>query len=376
VTEWSRLVRASVHGLQAYQPGPSLAELEERHGGAVVRLDRNEDLFPPIPGMREAVEAELGNVWRYPDESYGEFRTAVASEVGTTSDRIVPAHGIQTLIGILASLLLDPGDSVVVAHPSYGLYAQASAARGATVLRVPLRDLSIDFEAVAAAADESSAKVVWICDPNNPTGSLAARDDWEAFLDALPDGCVVVADEAYADYVEPQWRLGRELDVEAGRPVVVLRTLSKLYGIAGLRLGYAVADPELAHYLDVIQEPFNVNRAALAAGLVCIARPELIEERRQAVADAREHLLDLLRRGGLEPRPSHTNFVLVETGVDGATLAAAVAEEGLLLRPGGEWGLDEYVRITVGPVPLMERAAEAVGRARRRALDGVLGLPI
>jgi histidinol-phosphate aminotransferase len=239
------------------------------------------------------------------------------------------------------------------------------------VLRVPLRDLSIDFEGVAATAEESSAKIVWICDPNNPTGSLASRGEWEAFLDALPDGCVVVADEAYADYVEPRLRLGRELDVEAGRPVVVLRTLSKLFGIAGLRLGYAVADSELAHYLDVIQEPFNVNRAALAAGLVCIARPELIEERRQAVAAARELLSDHLRRDGLEPRPSHTNFVLVETGVDGATLAGAVAEEGLLLRPGGEWGLDDYVRITVGPAPLMERAAEAIGRTRQRLIDFV-----
>jgi histidinol-phosphate aminotransferase len=369
VTDWSRLVRASLHDLRAYQPGPSLAELEARHGRAVVRLDRNEDLFPPMGGMREAVEAELANVWRYPDESYGEFRTAVASAIGTTPDRIVPAHGIQTLIGILASLLLDPGDSVVVPQPSYGLYAQACAARGVTVVRVPLRDLRIDFEAVAAAASESDAKVVWICDPNNPTGSLASRDEWEALLDALPGGCAVVADEAYADYAEPQLRLGRERDVEAGRPVVVLRTLSKLFGIAGLRLGYAVADPQLAYYLDVIQEPFNVNRAALAAGIVCIGQPDLIEERRQAVADARELLIELLRRDGLEPLPSHANFVCVETGIDGATLAGAVAEEGLLLRPGGEWGLEEYVRITVGPPELMERAAEAIGRARERLLE-------
>ena len=178
-----------------------------------------------------------------------------------------------------------------------------------------------------------------------------------------------MADEAYADYVDPAYRIHRERDVEAGRPVVVLHTLSKLFGIAGLRLGYAIADPELARYLDVMQEPFNVNRAALAAGRVCLAHPELIEQRRLAVAEARELLSDRLRAIGLEPFPSQANFVLVQTGVDDAALAQRVAEEGLLVRAGGEYGLDGCVRITVGPVQLMERVAEAVGRARSALLQ-------
>src|SRR5690242_19140132 len=206
-----------------------MAELEARYGRAVVRLNRNEDLFPPLPGVREAVEAELPNVWMYPEESYGEFRSAVADVLGTTADRIVPAHGTQALIGTIAGLFLDPGDTVIVPAPTYGLYAQTSATRGATVSRVPLRDLRIDLAGVAAQAEKERAKVVWICDPNNPTGSLSERAEWERFLDAVPDGCVVVADEAYADYVDPALRLHRERDVAAGRPLVVLHTLSKLF---------------------------------------------------------------------------------------------------------------------------------------------------
>ena len=345
-----------------------MPELEERYGRELVRLNRNEDLFPPVPGMREAVEAELPNVWMYPEESYDEFRIAVARRLGTTPERIVPAHGSQALVGTLAGLFLDPGDVAVTSRPTYGLYAKASAARGATVQSVPLRELRVDFEALASAAAASGAKVVWICDPNNPTGSLANADEWHAFLDALPEGCVVVADEAYADYVDPERRIQRARDVEAGRRVVVLRTLSKLFGIAGLRLGYAVADPQLAHYLDVMQEPYNVNRSALAAGRVCLAQPALVEERRLAVADARSVLCERLRTAGLEPLPSQTNFVLVRTGVDDAALAAAVAGEGLLVRAGGEYGLDGYVRITVGPTPLMERVADALGRARAQLL--------
>src|SRR4051812_15731362 len=341
-----------------------MAELEERYGRAVIRLNRNEDLFPPLGGVREAVEAELSNLWMYPEESYSEFRGDVAEWLGTTADRIVPAHGTQALIGTLAGLFLDPGDAVVVPQPTYGLYAQVSTTRGANVHSVPLRELRIDLDAVAATAADVGAKVVWICDPNNPTGALAEDAEWRAFLEALPSNCIVLADEAYGDYVDLPLRLHRERDVEAGRPLVVLHTLSKLFGIAGLRLGYAIADPELARYLDVMQEPFNVNRAALAAGRVCLAHPELIEERRLAVAEARELLCERLRAAGLEPLPSQANFVLVRAGVDDAALAQAVAEEGLLVRAGGEYGLDGHVRVTVGPAPLMERVADALGRAR------------
>jgi histidinol-phosphate aminotransferase len=285
VTDWASLVRPSLHGLEPYHPGPSVDELRRAYGvGEIVRLNRNEDLFEPFPEWREAVTAELENVWMYPEESYSALRETLADWTGTTPDRIVPAHGSQALIGTVATLFLDPGDAVVVPQPTYGLYAQASAARGAIVHRVPLRDLRIDLEALAETARETGARLVWVCDPNNPTGSLARAGEWRSFLDALPEGCIAVVDEAYADYVEPASRLGRERDVEAGRPLAVLRTLSKLFGLAGLRLGYAIVDPELARFLNVVQEPFNVNRAALAAGRACLSRADLIEDRRRAVA--------------------------------------------------------------------------------------------
>jgi histidinol-phosphate aminotransferase len=365
VTDWASLVRPSLHGLDPYHPGPSVNELRRAYGvDEIVRLNRNEDLFEPFPEWREAVTAELDNIWMYPEESYSELREALAAWIGTTSDRIVLAHGTQALIGTVATLFLDPGDHVVVPRPSYGLYAQASAARGAIVHRVPLRDLRIDFEALADTARETAARLVWVCDPNNPTGSLARADEWRAFLDGLPEGCVVIVDEAYADYGEPSLQLERERDVEAGRPVAVLRTLSKLFGLAGLRLGYAVVDVELAHFINVVQEPFNVNRAALAAGRACLSRVELVEERRRAVAAARDLLCLRLVEAGVEPVPSQTNFVLVRVGGDDRALARTLAEEdGLLVRTGSEYGLDGYVRITVGPPELMERVAAAIGRA-------------
>jgi histidinol-phosphate aminotransferase len=229
---------------------------------------------------------------------------------------------------------------------------------------VPARDHRHDIEAVAAAAHRTRARLVWLCDPNNPTGSLAERGEWEALLEALPERCAVVVDEAYIEFVEPERRLLREQDVAAGRPILLLRTFSKIFGLAGLRLGYALAHESLASYLDVVQEPFNVNRAALAAGRASLSRLDLVEERRRENASARTVLADGLRAAGARPFPSEANFVLADVGVDDLALADSLLRRGLLIRPGGELGLPGCVRITVGPITLMERVAKELAELR------------
>jgi histidinol-phosphate aminotransferase len=338
--------------------------MRARHGlDEIVRLNRNEDLFEPFPGALEAAAAELADVWRYPEETFRAFREAVAAQLGTTPERIVAGHGIQALIGTLATALLEPGDTVVVPHPTYGLYAQSCAARGATVHRVALDGLGLDLDALATAAHEVRARIAWVCDPNNPTGSLVADVDWRRFLDALPPDCIAIVDEAYVDYVDPGLRLGRVRDVEAGRAVILLRTFSKLHGLAGMRLGYAVVDPVLARALDVVAEPFSVNSPALAAGVACLRAPAVIEARRQRAAQARAVLLDRLAAAGVRPAPSQANFVLARVGGDDTALTRELAErDGLLVRPGSGFGLDGYVRITIGPAALMERVAGAIAR--------------
>jgi histidinol-phosphate aminotransferase len=369
MTDWSRLVRPALVGLEPYDPGPSLEELKRSYGlDDIAKLNWNEGLLGPFPGVREAVLDELERAWMYPEQAYSDFREAIASWLGTSATRVVPGHGIQALIATVAHAFLEPGDRVVIPRPTYGLYAQVSSAAGAAVERVPGDGRRHDLEALADAARRTQARLVWLCDPNNPTGSLVEESEWQAFLDALPDGCAVVVDEAYVDYVDPARRLRREQDVEAGRPVVVLRTFSKIFGLAGLRLGYALAHESLAAYLDVVQEPFNVNRAALAAGRASLGRLDLVEERRRGNASVRERFAGLLTELGAEPVPSEANFVLVRVGVDDLELVEALLRRGLLVRPGSEFGLDEHVRITIGQPELMERAAEELGRAREELL--------
>jgi len=371
VTDWSSLVRPSLHGIEPYQPGPSLSELEERYGvDEIVKLNWNEGLFGPFPGALDAAAAELENAWMYPEQAFSDLREALGRWRGVPPEQIVPAHGIQSLVRTVADAFVGPGDSVVLPRPTYGLYAQVFAAAGASIEYVPCPEQRLDLDELAGSAARVGARLVVVCDPNNPTGSLAEQDEWNRFLDAVPDECAVVVDEAYCEYVEPERRIRREDDVARGRPVILLRTFSKIFGLAGLRLGYAIVAEPLASYLDVVQEPFNVNRAALAAGTASLRSPEIVEERRLQAAESRELLTGLLEAADINVHPSHANFVLARVGVDDVALADGLASRGFLIRAGSEFGMAGTVRITVAPLPLMERAARELIAVRSGLFAG------
>lgn len=361
MTDWDRLARPSLRGLERYDPGDTRDVLKERHGLEELKpLNWNEDLFGPPPEALDAARAELARAPLYPERAFADFRDAVAGWLDVPPAMVIPAHGAQSLIGTIATAFVDPGTRVVIPRMTYGLYAQVCAAGGAEVTPVDPAGLEIDLAAVAAAGREQRARLVWLCDPNNPTGDLIAPERWSAFLDELPEDCVVVADEAYMDFAEPSLRADRIADVRAGRPVIVIRSFSKIFGLAGLRLGYSVADPRVAHLLDVVQEPFSVNRVALAAGRAAVAVPGFVERRRAEVAEARTVLRDELAAAGIASRPSHTNFVLVELGTDDQPVCAELILRGLLVRGGTGFGLPGFARVTVAPVPVMRRAAAEV----------------
>jgi histidinol-phosphate aminotransferase len=361
MTDWDALARGSLRGLERYDPGPSRDELKQQHGlDELEPLNWNEDLFGPPQAALDAAAAALRDASRYPERAFADFRDAVAAWRGVPSAGVIPAHGAQALIGAVASVFIEAGTPVVIPKLTYGLYAQVSAAAGGAVTRVePMGDgLAIDVEALAAAARANSARLIWLCDPNNPTGLLISRDAWSWFLDEIPSDCVVVADEAYMDFADPELRADRERDVAEGRPVIVIRSFSKIFGLAGLRMGYAVADPAVAHLLDVVQEPFNVNRIALAAGTAAVAAPGFVARRRAEVAAARETLAGALDGSGIRVHPSQANFVLVELGVDDRPVCDELVRRGLLIRGGHEFGLPGFARLTVAPAVVMLRAAE------------------
>jgi len=357
-TDWSRIARPSLAGIEPYDPGETRDELKDRLGLTdLVPLNWNEDLFGPPQHVLDAAAAEIARAPLYPERAYGDFRTAVADWIGVPPACVVPAHGAQALISAVTQVFVDPGTPVVVPQPTYGLYAQLAAAGGGVVHRVPTDGLALDLEAIAAAADTHAARLVWLCDPNNPTGLLIDRAEWAAFLERLPDGCAAIVDEAYIDFSDPDVRVRRERDVLDGRPVVCIRSFSKVFGLAGLRLGYAVCDPGVAALLNVVQEPFNVNRVALAAGRAAVETPGLADRRRADVAEARHVLARELEAAGLEVVPSQANFLLVRIGVDDGPVCEHLLRQGLLVRSGASVGLPGYVRLTIAPAPVMRDAA-------------------
>jgi histidinol-phosphate aminotransferase len=365
MSDWNSIVRRSVVDVGAYVPGVSAAEVKARLGrDDLVRLNWNENPLGPLPGVIEEVAGYLGESWIYPEERYEEFRAAVAQWIGAEPAEVVPGHGIQGLTLSLVKAFIDPGDAVVIPLPTYGLYAKVCATAGASVVRVRNREsLALDLDGIAAAAHEHRAKLVWICDPNNPTGMRLGQEEWSTFLAALPDGCVAIADEAYADYIEPGARIDRLADIRAGAPVVVVRTFSKIFGLAGLRLGYALMHSSLAPYVHAVQEPFNVNLAALAAGLASLRRIDLLPERRAQALQARARLTDPLTAAGLTCVASDAPFVLVRLDADDVAIGEALARQGLLVRPGSEFGLPGYTRITLADEELMDTVAQKLTEA-------------
>ncbi len=371
---WAELVREPLRDLGPYVPGASAADVEARYGIAhLERLNWNEGLFGPLPGVLEAAADQLQDVWKYPERVYEELRDAVAAWLGVPHEQVLPGHGIQALVLTVVSSLVSPGDRVVVPWPTYGLYAPVCQAAGAVIERVAATDLEFDLARIAAVACDTDARLVWICDPNNPTGARLEPAEWAPFLDALPARTVVVVDEAYVDYVRPENRTPRLADVAAGRPVIVLRTFSKIFALAGLRLGYAIAHPDLVPYLHSVQEPFNVNCAALVAGRASLADPQRVQARREQTIACRELFAERLRAGGLRPLPSAANFVLASLdGRDDLAVADRVARRGIMVRACSEFQLPGHVRVTVAPEPLMERAAQeliAAWRAEARAAE-------
>jgi histidinol-phosphate aminotransferase len=359
-----RLLRPSVIGVGPYVPGAGARELKARTGRTdLIRLNWNENLLGPLDGVLDAVAASLPDaVWTYPEEAYEEFRFAVARWAGADPAQVIPGHGIQALTLSLVAALVDPGDRVVIPRPTYGLYASVCAVAGAEVIRVETDPdtLSFDLQALARKAREVDAKLVFVCDPNNPTGLRVGRGDWDAFLGSLPDRCLVVADEAYADYIEPSQRIDRLADIDAGRPVVVLRTFSKIFGLAGLRLGYLLVPESLAPHLHAVQEPFNVNCAALAAGLASLERVSQLEARRAQAVAARARLVAPLASAGIRTLSSDASFVLAQVGGDDVAVCEALARQGFLLRAGSEFGLPGYVRVTIASGELMDEVGVAL----------------
>ncbi|MEN8181069.1 MAG: histidinol-phosphate transaminase, partial [Myxococcota bacterium] len=339
-------VKPWVAELSPYEPGKPVEALERELGIAgAVKLASNENPLGPSPRAVEALLRVAPEVNRYPDGAYTRLRVALAARWGVGPDQLVLGNGCDEILELLAKTFVGPGDEVVHAWPSFALYPIVTQGMGGAARRVALdADLVHDLDAMAAAVG-ARTKLVLVCNPNNPTATSVGAEAFDRFVRRLPADVVLVVDEAYAEFARRADFPEASGWVRRRPGTIVLRTFSKLYGLAGLRIGYGVGDPELVGYLERARHPFNVSLPAEAAALAALDDTEHVERTRRLVATGLEFLSGALRELDIEVWPSDANFLLARTGAD---VYRRLLPEGVIVRPLAGFGLPEHVRITVG----------------------------
>jgi len=356
------LANAGIESSPVYEPGKPIEEVARELGfdsaTDIVKLASNENPLGPSPLAMAAMRDAATRMHLYPDGGAYYLKQAVAERLGLSAAHILPGNGSNELIELLAHVFLRRGVSVMAAEYAFIVYRLIAAASRAALVSVPMRDLTHDLDAMLAAIRDD-VRLVFIANPNNPTGTMVDGEAIDAFMSAVPDGVVVCFDEAYVELLPPERQPDTLKYVREGRNAVVLRTFSKAYGLAGLRVGYAVAPPECIALLNRARQPFNVNAMAQAAALAALADEEHVKRTRSCVQEGMAYLETEFARLGLSYVPAVVNFVMVKVG-DGRRTFERLQRRGVIVRPMDGYGLPDYVRATVGTMQENRRLVEAL----------------
>ncbi|HEY6962082.1 MAG TPA: histidinol-phosphate transaminase [Gaiellaceae bacterium] len=360
--------RPSVNGLTPYQPGKPVEDVQRELGlDRVIKLASNEGPFGPFPAAIEAMQRAARDLNRYPDGGTYRLHAALADRHDVAFDEVVAGAGADGCIDMVSQAVLDPGDEIVCGWPSFPSYVIYARKQGAEPRLVPLDDLRYDLDALLAAVTPRT-KIVYVCQPNNPTGTMNTTEELDAYFDRVPDHVLTVVDQAYFEYIDrPDYPDAIERYLRSGKRVIVLRTFSKIYGLAGLRVGYAVGPRRCIAAMAKVRRPFDLTTQAQVAAVASLGDDAEIARRRAVNADGLARLEAALRDHGMEPAPSVGNFVYVDTGGDGNALFERLLHEGVIVRPLAGFGSPSAVRVSVGTPEELDEFAAALGRVLARA---------
>lgn len=366
-SDFLALAVPGVQKLSPYVPGKPVETLARELGldpAGIVKLASNENPLGPSPRALEAIRAALGEITRYPDGSGFALKAKLAERFGLRSEQITLGNGSNDILDLVARAWLAPGRNAVFSQYAFAVYPISTQAVGAEGRVVPARDYGHDLEAMLAAIDDNT-RVVFIANPNNPTGTWFGPAVLEAFLDRVPADVLVVLDEAYIEFTEPG-ELPNGLDYVARYPnLLVSRTLCKAYGLAGLRVGYAVSSAQIADVLNRVRQPFNVNSLALVAACAALDDSEYLEAGRRLNRAGMAQLEAGLAALGLRWIPSRGNFLAVDFARDAAPINQALLERGVIVRPVAGYGLPNFLRISIGTEAENARLLEALAQVLR-----------
>lgn len=360
------LVSKDVASLVPYPPGKPLEELERELGiSGAVKLASNENPLGPSPKARAAVSAALPNLHRYPDGRGYYLKQALAEHLGVETAQIVLGNGSNEIIELCVRTFLGPGHGAVFSDPTFLVYAKVVQGAGRGVTRVPLKNFRHDLSGLARAVT-GTTRLVFLDNPNNPTGALVPPEELKSFMADLPRLTILVLDEAYRDFVREGGLTDPARLIEGDQPVIMLRTFSKAYGLAGLRVGYGLAQAELVDYLDRVRQPFNVNTLAQAGALAALEDEKFYQKTREVTWSGMDWLRSELDLIGLKWHPSQTNFFLIELDRPADEVAKAMLHEGVIVRSMKSYGLEKTIRINVGLPGENERFIQALKKTLGR----------
>ena len=351
-----------VRAISPYLPGKPITELAREMGmpvDRIVKLASNENPLGMSPKAKKAVEAAINGIERYPDQF--DLIKAVAQRACLAVNQVVLGNGSNDVLDLIARVLLAPGRSAVFAQHAFAVYPLATLSTGAELISTPAKHYGHDLNAMRSAI-RPDTRIVWIANPNNPTGNFLPYPEVRAFLETVPVDVVVVLDEAYNEYLPPAERVDTAAWIREFPNLVVTRTFSKIFGLAGLRVGYALASAEIADLMNRVRQPFNVNNLAIAAAVAALDDHVFVAESYELNRRGMEQIVAGLKRLGLEHILSHGNFVTFKAG-DGAAVNQKLLKQGVIVRPISGYGLPEWLRVTIGTASENTRFLEALEKA-------------
>lgn len=344
----SLTAKKRIFDIEPYRPGKPIAEVKRELGlKSVIKLASNENPYGPSPKAIEAIRREAGNVNRYPDGGCFYLRQTLAKHLAVKPEQLIFGNGSDEIIVMAIKAFVGEGDEVVIAKPSFLIYEIASRIEGAVVKPVPLVDFRYDLAAMEKAVTPKT-RMIFIGNPDNPAGTFVTAAQLADFLKNIRPDIFVFIDEAYFEYVTGGDYPDTLKLQKTHKNILVTRTFSKMYALAGLRVGYGIADPEVIEILNRVREPFNINSLAQAAAVACLNDQKYYRGIAKLVGEQRQFLYEQMRDAGLPFVPSATNFILIDVKQNGSNVAGRLLRKGVIVRDMGCWGLTKYIRVTIG----------------------------
>ncbi|MEZ7893262.1 MAG: histidinol-phosphate transaminase [Candidatus Wallbacteria bacterium] len=348
-----KIVKETIIDGVPYKPGKPIEELERELGiNDIAKLASNENPCGTPESAKKAIIETIDKLYLYPDGESFLFKSAIAKHHSVDYNTIITGNATDELLQIAMITFLNQGDNVISSEHSFLRYGQMTKIAGGIYKQAPMKNMRYDLDAIYKLIDDKT-KLIVIANPNNPTGTIVYDKEVRNFLDKVPENIAIIFDEAYEGFVESEeypdsLKLQKEYP---NKPIITMRTFSKLYGLAGLRVGYAIANPEIIKYFNIVRGPFNINMLAQAAGIACVNNTDHAKKSKELCVTEKKYLYQEYKRLGVEVTPTEANFILVKIDdkYDGQKIVDSLLRAGIIVRPMGAWGFnDNYMRITIG----------------------------